>query len=260
MKRFFTYLICSLTFTMMIARSEASGKFDIYLCIGQSNMAGRATLTPAVMDTLVNVYLFNDRNFFEPAVNPLNRYSTIRKEIGMQKLGPAYSFARKVSEKSDCKIGLVVNARGGSSIKSWEKGASDYYYGEMLSRIREALKYGRLKAVLWHQGEADCRYPESYKIYICKLVEQLRADLNMPDLLFVAGEISRWNWTGHTEGTIPFNKMLRSLEDSIPRFKVVSSEGLKPLIDENDPHFDTDSQIILGERYAEKVLRYNRGK
>ena len=40
MKRFFTYLICSLTFTMMIARSEASGKFDIYLCIGQSNMAG----------------------------------------------------------------------------------------------------------------------------------------------------------------------------------------------------------------------------
>ena len=62
MKRFFTYLICSLTFTMMIARSEASGKFDIYLCIGQSNMAGRATLTPAVMDTLVNVYLFNDRN------------------------------------------------------------------------------------------------------------------------------------------------------------------------------------------------------
>lgn len=148
MKRFFAYLICSLTFTMMIARSEASGKFDIYLCIGQSNMAGRATLTPAVMDTLVNVYLFNDRNFFEPAVNPLNRYSTIRKEIGMQKLGPAYSFARKVSEKSDCKIGLVVNARGGSSIKSWEKGASDNYYGEMLSRIREALKYGRLKAVL----------------------------------------------------------------------------------------------------------------
>ena len=127
MKRFFAYLICSLTFTRMIARSEAAGKFDIYLCIGQSNMAGRATLTPAVMDTLVNVYLFNDRNFFEPAVNPLNRYSTIRKEIGIQKLGPAYSFARKVSEKSDCKIGLVVNARGGSSIKSWEKGASDNY-------------------------------------------------------------------------------------------------------------------------------------
>ena len=25
----------------------------------------------------------------------------------------------------------------------WEKGASDNYYGEMLSRIREALKYAR---------------------------------------------------------------------------------------------------------------------
>lgn len=46
--------------------------FDLYVCIGQSNMAGRATLTPEVMDTLQNVYLLNDKGNFEPAVNPLN--------------------------------------------------------------------------------------------------------------------------------------------------------------------------------------------
>ena len=261
-----TFYLLSLLLLQSLFVWAGNGKdipssLDLYVCIGQSNMAGRATLTPEIMDTLQNVYLLNDKGRFEPAVNPLNRYSTIRKEMSMQRLGPAYSFAKEMFLQTKRPVGLVVNARGGSSINSWLKGSKDGYYEEALSRIRTAMKQGGiLKVIIWHQGEADCRYPESYKIYICKLVEQLRADLNMPDLLFVAGEISRWNWTGHTEGTIPFNKMLRSLEDSIPRFKVVSSEGLKPLIDENDPHFDTDSQIILGERYAEKVLRYNRGK
>ena len=60
-------------------KENVPSSFDLYVCIGQSNMAGRATLTPEVMDTLQNVYLLNDKGNFEPAVNPLNRYSTVRK-------------------------------------------------------------------------------------------------------------------------------------------------------------------------------------
>ena len=91
----------------------------------------------------------------EPARNPLNKYSTIRKRLDLQGVGPAYSFAKAITNKTGRPLGLVVNARGGSSINSWMKGAKDNYYDEALSRIRQAMKFGTLKAIIWHQGESD---------------------------------------------------------------------------------------------------------
>ena len=114
-------------------KEDVPSTFDLYVCIGQSNMAGRATLTPEVMDTLRNVYLLNDKGNFEPAVNPLNRYSTVRKDLSMQRLGPAYGFAKEMARQTKRPVGLVVNARGGSSINSWLKGSKDGYYEEALS-------------------------------------------------------------------------------------------------------------------------------
>ena len=36
-------------------KENVPSSFDLYVCIGQSNMAGRATLTPEVMDTLLGM-------------------------------------------------------------------------------------------------------------------------------------------------------------------------------------------------------------
>ena len=158
-----TFYLLSLLLLQSLFVWAGNGKdipssLDLYVCIGQSNMAGRATLTPEVMDTLQNVYLLNDKGRFEPAVNPLNRYSTIRKEMSMQRLGPAYSFAKEMFLQTKRPVGLVVNARGGSSINSWLKGSKDGYYEEALSRIRTAMKQGGiLKAIIWHQGKPIVR-------------------------------------------------------------------------------------------------------
>ncbi|WP_300154083.1 sialate O-acetylesterase [Bacteroides sp.] len=245
---------------LLLSQGIWAQDYDLYLCIGQSNMAGRGTLTEEVSDTLTDVYLFNARNEFEKAANPLNRYSTIRKDIKMQGVGPAYSFAKTMVAKTGRPIGLVVNARGGSSIHSWKKGAKDGYYEEALSRIRSAMKHGTLKAVLWHQGETDCAQPEIYKETIKELVANFRKDLNMPDLFFVVGEIASWAPDEQAaERNRTFNDMIRRISDFIPNAVCVSSEGLLPLIDQSDPHFCTSSQIILGERYAQKVLEHASG-
>ena len=240
--------------------SNVPSNLDVYLCIGQSNMAGRGQLVPSVMDTLQNVYLLNDKDCFEPAVNPLNRYSTVRKELSMQRLSPAYGFAKEIEQKRNHPVGLVVNARGGSSINSWAKGAKDGYYEEALSRIQIALKQGgKLKAILWHQGEADCLNPEAYKLKLISLIENFRKDLKMPKLPFIVGQISQWSaWTKRPEGTAPFNKMISEVSSFIPYSDWVSSEGLDCYKDETDPHFGTEGQLILGKRYAEKVLKFYR--
>ena len=238
-------------------KENVPSSFDLYVCIGQSNMAGRATLTPEVMDTLQNVYLLNDKGNFEPAVNPLNRYSTVRKDLSMQRLGPAYGFAKEMARQTKRPVGLVVNARGGSSINSWLEGSKDGYYEEALSRVRIAMKQGGvLKAILWHQGEADCSNPEAYKQKLISLVKDLREDLGMPNLPVVVGQISQWNWTKREAGTVPFNQMIKKVSSFIPYSDWVSSKGLGWYKDEKDPHFNTEAQLLLGKRYAKKVLKF----
>ena len=238
-------------------KESVPSTFDLYVCIGQSNMAGRATLTPEVMDTLQNVYLLNDKGNFEPAVNPLNRYSTVRKDLSMQRLGPAYGFAKEMARQTKRPVGLVVNARGGSSINSWLKGSKVGYYEEALSRVRIAMKQGGvLKAILWHQGEADCSNPEAYKQKLISLVKDLREDLGMPNLPVIVGQISQWNWTKREAGTVPFNQMIKKVSSFIPHSDWVSSKGLGWYKDEKDPHFNTEAQLLLGKRYAKKVLKF----
>ena len=227
--------------------------FDIYLLIGQSNMAGRADITADVKDTLDNVYLFTGSNW-QKAVNPLNRYSNSRKNIDMQKLGPGYTFAQTLSQNIDNEIGLVVNARGGTSIEQWQKGYTgdnDYnLYENALDRIESAGNDGVIKGIIWHQGESNQSRPSSYMENLIKLVQDYRSDLGMPELYFVAGQIGQWR-----NGSLQINKIIEQIPKQITNAGYVVSDGLTPLQgDSTDPHFDSRSQKILGERYAQKVL------
>ena len=136
------------------------GKLHIYLLIGQSNMAGRAPFTKEESGVVQRTYLLNGEDEWELAKNPFNRYSTIRKELGMQKLNPGYTFAKTMlATAKGISIGLVVNAKGGTSIKAWSAGSK--FYMEALRRTKIARRTGVLKGILWHQGESDSGNPSS---------------------------------------------------------------------------------------------------
>lgn len=227
-------------------------RLRLVLCIGQSNMAGRGLMDAGAADTLRSVYLFNGDGF-EHAAEPMNRYSTVRKELGMQRVGPVGSFAARYAEITGAPVGVVVNARGGSSIDEWLPGSETGYLAKAVERIRAAGDWGDVAAVLWHQGEADSAHPERYEAKLRRLVGILRTELGNPSLPVVFGEIAHWNWTNRVEGTAPFNAMLRSLH--IPHTACVSAEGLAPMKDETDPHFSAASQRELGRRYAEALLK-----
>lgn len=183
----------------------------------------------------------------------MNRYSTVRKELGMQRVGPVGSFAARYAEVTGAPVGVVVNARGGSSIDEWLPGSETDYLAKAVERIRAAGDWGDVAAMLWHQGEADSAHPERYEAKLRRLIGILRTELGNPSLPVVFGEIAHWNWTNRVEGTAPFNAMLRSLH--IPHTACVSAEGLAPMKDETDPHFSAASQRELGRRYAEALLK-----
>lgn len=235
-----------------LPNDTAAKNLDIYLMIGQSNMSGRAIITAKEKDTLRDVYLFNGIDF-ERASTPMNKYSTVRKILSMQALNPSYSFGKELGELSGKKIGLVVNARGDTRIESWEKGyngPNDFnLYENAVKQLKKAEKYGTLKAIIWHQGEANSKAPEGYIPLLKKLVKDLRKDLGA-NVYFVAGEIGRWK-----KGSEKMNTIIDEVPNEIKNTDCVNTKGLTPLRgDINNPHFDTRSQLILGQRYALKIL------
>lgn len=228
---------------------------DLFLCIGQSNMAGAAPLDASKgdMNPVVNAFLFNSSNQFEQAKNGMNRYANVLTSTS-QNYGLTYQFAKKITSQTNKQIGLVVNARGGSSIELWDKAgtdAGDTLYAKTMQRALEAKKWGRYKAVLWHQGEANRTSVNTYPAQLTQLVNNLRTDLNEPDLVFVAGQIGQWRTDNAT-----FNTMISTISSFISNSGCALSDGLINITNlvDDDSHFNRDGLIALGDRYASVVL------
>ena len=221
----------------------------VYLLIGQSNMAGRASVEEEHADPIEGCYLFNAEGKWEPAANPLNRHSTIRKRLDMQRLSPGYGFAQAMRERDDTvSIGLVVNAKGGTKIEEWERGTQ--FYTEALKRVHDARESGTLKGILWHQGEGNSREPDVYLAKLQSLIADLRRDLEAQDLPFVAGQVFYHPETKpHTQA---INEEIARLPYVVPYTGYVSSEGLTTF---DNTHFDVGSTLILGQRYAEEMIK-----
>lgn len=231
-----------------IDNGQKASACDLFLLIGQSNMAGRGTMLAA--DSAWHpdgVQLLDSAGIPVQATLPLNRYSTIRKELSLQGINPGVGFAEVVRKKTGRPLLLVVNARGGSALREWVP-ESDYY-NEAVRRTRQAMQYGTLCAILWHQGESDSGHPEEYLDRLAETVAALRRDLGCGNVPFIAGEIARWHRNADR-----FNPVILRIADRIPNSAFVSSEGCAPLRDSLDPHFGRDGQLLLGRRYAEKTI------
>ena len=234
---------------------EDDGTYDIYLLLGQSNMAGRGPMIEGDKEVYSDkVFLLNKEGVPVPATNPLNQYSTVGKPVSLQQIGPGFSFSKKVATVTGRKILLVVNARAETAISEWLPDAQTGYLDAAIERTKQALALGgKLKAILWHQGCHDSYKQgdiDEYLSRLSKIVAALRTETGAIDAVFIAGELPQWRVY-----SAPFNKMLEQIYFRIPNADYVSSEGCTCVLEDNsDPHFSRDGQLLLGERYADKVL------
>lgn len=235
-------------FELDIIPAQKPENLDIYLLIGQSNMAGRAAIRETESIPIEDCFLFTGdvKTPWVNATNPLNRYSTVRKTITMQRLNPGYSFARTMTAENPDNIGLVVNAKGGTKIVQWLPGTE--LFEAAIQQTRKALRYGNLKGILWLQGEGDC-HPLRVEMYLGHLeilINALREEFNAPDLPFIASQLYE------TEKRHAFNEMILQLPGFIKNTGVVSSEGTSTF---DGTHFDSESAILLGNRYAKELKK-----
>jgi len=227
-------------------------RFHVYLLMGQSNMAGRGPLDDLSAKGHSRVMVFTEDRQWVPAREPLHHDKpTAGAGLGL-------SFAIAMAEASPgAIIGLVPCAVGGTPLSRWEKGGD--LYDRALDRAREAARRGTLRGILWHQGEndtSDQAAAASYADRCARMFADLRADLGVPDLPVVAGELGRFLAEYHDGQPVLWrevNRQIHALPDRVPRLAVVSSEGLTAL--EDGIHFDTPSLRELGRRYAEAMLR-----
>ncbi len=105
-----------------------------------------------------------------------------------------------------------------------------------------------VRGMFWHQGESDAGLTtEVYKSRLQGFIAAVRADLGIPDLPFVVGEL--------IQPYSAYNNVRAAqwqTAEADPTVGFASSAGL--VGDSTTIHFDTNSQLIFGNRYAENML------
>ena len=203
------------------------------LVISQSNGAGRAGIGihTSCLDALLLDYNYN----WVKACNPMNIFSNIHKGIEYQKLSFSYSIADEIGGK------FIVNARGGTDISCWIPG------GMCFDKTIERVGNIKIDRVVMHQGENDVYLNNKNYLYdLIYVIESFRNHLG--DIPFIVGQLAQWR-----DDTEWFNTMILTAPDHIENIQVVTTEGLTGF---DAWHFDTDSQIKLGKRYADKIKNY----
>jgi hypothetical protein len=234
---------------------RADTSLQIFLLAGQSNMAGRGTVE--AQDSVVDprVLKLGEAMKWVPAVDPLHW-----DKPALVGVGPGRAFGLVLAARDpNARIGLVPAAVGGSPISSWVPGTRDpatgaYPYDDALARMRIAMRDGKVRAILWHQGESDAT-PELSPVYEAKLlalIARFRSDLGEPELPFIIGQLGQFDGRPWTADVQRVDAAHRAIAASLKNVAYVSSDGLR---DKGDLlHFDAASARTLGQRYAAAYL------
>ena len=233
----------------------ASVPTDLYLLIGQSNMAGRGITNSANRLSSERVLKFTKDRKWAEGVEP------IHFDRPFTGAGPGLAFARSMADADDhAVIGLIPCADGGTPLSRWEPGHD--LYTNAVSRTKAALASGgRLRGILWHQGEADSwakETAETYAVRLTNMVTQLRRDLDATDVPFIAGEVgAHYAVSLEKRGKKPYvkevNAQMKEAVASLPVSAWASADGLVP--GQDGIHFTTESAYELGRRYAKEFQR-----
>ena len=263
-----------LAWACFLGGSAAADSYDVYLLAGQSNMDGRgkaSDLTPTQSGpfTDVTIYYRNKKQSSEgwkPLTPGFSVPPKYKGELPSPTFGPELGFAREmVNANQGQKIALIKGSRGGTSLRvDWNPGepGKPETQGECFRSFCQTIRMAtdaltkqghrfQIRGLLWHQGEADKNLPSAkYEQRFHELISRIEKEVGVEDLPVVVGEVFN---NGKRDKV---RAALQAIGKSGPSFGLVSSDGTTT--SDEGTHFDSASQILLGQRYAAEMVKLQR--
>ena len=269
--RLFLVLMIGFLFTGTKAFSQDQN-FWIYLCFGQSNMEGNATIQAQdmtvnsrfqVLETTDCSNLGRIKGRWYTAIPPLCRCYT--------GLCPADYFGRTMVANlpANIRVGVVNVSVAGCAIELYDKnnyqtyaatapswmvsiinayGGNPYQY--LVDMAKLAQKDGVIKGILLHQGESnvgDAGWPSKIKAIYNNLLADLA--LKADSIPLLAGELVNADQNG---ACASMNPIIDKLPQTLSNSYVISSAGCTDTTD--NLHFNAAGYRELGKRYGLKML------
>ncbi|MBI9058082.1 MAG: sialate O-acetylesterase [Labilibaculum sp.] len=245
----------------------------IYLCFGQSNMEGSATIEEQdktvnprfqMMSPMDCADFERKKGEWYDAVPPLSQC--------WGGLSPADYFGRTMVEElpENITVGVINVAIGGCDIRLFNKDIYQDYintypeawfgdkikayggnpYAPLIELAKTAQKDGVIKGILLHQGETN-QDDEEWTNYVKTIYNNMLTDLSLDanEVPLLAGEVVGVDQNGVCAS---MNPIINTLPEVIPTAHVISSKGCT--VREDNVHFNSAGVRELGKRYAEKML------
>ena len=165
----------------------------------------------------------------------------------------AESFADAYAREHGVDVGMIPCADGGSSLDQWQVGGLLFDHACYMAEL--ASRTSTIAAVLWHQGESDCR-EERYPLYEEKLaviMAAFRERLGLHDVPFLLGGLGDFLADcprgERFKNYVYVNEALEHYAQKTPMTGFVSAKGL--LANPDNLHFSAVALREFGLRYYE---------
>ena len=221
----------------------AQSPLEIFVLAGQSNMSGRAPLSPApAFANAGHIFAFK-RNAWVPAREPV-------ADEPEAELGPSMAFADALFALRRHDIGLLNCAIGGTSIREWRPDEKGGLFAACVERARAATSRGKILGLIWYQGEQDTFSFASATIWprhFGQTIAGFRKALGAANLPVVFTQIGPTPAAHVAPGTMHKLMQLQA-QVRLPYVTMTSAADLS--FQDDRLHLDQAGQLALGARYA----------
>lgn len=229
-------------------------KLHLFLLAGQSNMSGRGKPDATSKQTDPRVIAVGKQGEWKIATDPLHW----DKSAAGTGIGRPLAAIIAASDPG-ITVGLIPTACGGSPIETWQPGkywdqTKSHPWDDSMAAAKKAMKDGTLKAILWHQGEADSIPGKSadYEKSLEALIRRFRAELDAPDLPFIIGQLGRFPAKPWDKDHEVVDAAQQAVAKRLKNVAFVPIEN--PVSIGDNLHFDTPTLRRFAQGYAKAYL------
>ncbi len=184
-------------------RVEEIAVGDLWLAIGQSNMAGYSGTLAGATTPISQAHLYGNDGRWKQATEPMDdgtdQLDAVSRESPQHSL--MLPFAKYLYEQTGVPVGVIPAPKGGTYLYTqWQRKPDDPDHRATLygSALHRALVQGGppLRGILWYQGEGDAiagRTTAQYREDLERLIAQYRADLSAPEAVFLCVQLGTWS-------------------------------------------------------------------